>query len=679
MENRPRRSLLCGLAGSVTLAAGCLSSPETERDPDAEPETDPESDPDDSETDPSDEHNEPEEPAEDDDGEILAASLFEFVPASIAADTMSVSAAVPGPLQELPSWYRHVSIGQRLDIDPTNVDRQVVVTSGERNKRVIVLAGDFELEGEPVRAEHDGVEFDRYEIDDGVAAAYDDHLVVAGSNDVLTDAIDARRGAADRLLEQHSGVESGLAAAEGDHLTSVYFGIGESVAGQFDVEAEAVRYLRYSVTVPDSETIGTTYGLEFDDADAVTDDVATAFAEEITEHRGPFLEEPSTSADGTTLTVSFVEDLAARREMEDHESPAGLHVRDVDQDDEYVEIELGYGDPTPVEDLTLELGGEVYDPEIWADGAETVEAGDVLRVRMDDVEPGTEVTLRHEMNGVVSTSSTSLLRHLEFEFDRDPERGTIAVTYRDEYPLPGDDLTIAVFDADGWKRPPEIEPGRTIQPWTGDSVEAGDRAEIEGVEYGQWVLVTFGGDSFDDAVSRHLFRPPGTASFEHDPEADRLAVSLEFEHHDSRPADEYEIRVDEEPADVQWGDDGRIESGATVHLEAPAFGTRVTVVWTDGEIPVGSTRIEPTVDVEFRRGDDLVLEHVGGQALPVEKLDLHATGDDVRSHVRLEEVAEGRFEEGDTIEVELEADLEDVEVIFLVYDGMLIAEERDEE
>lgn len=679
MEDYPRRSMLGGLAASVALAAGCLSGPETERDPEGESEPDPESNPDgDSETD---EGDEPDESDDRGDDEILGEPLFEFVPASVAADMMIVGAAVPEPLAKADGTYVPLSVGTHFDIDRESIDTMVYVRSGERlSSEVFVASGEFDLEGEPVRTEHDGVEYDSYETDSSIAAVYDDRLIVSDSREVITAAIDARRGETDRLIETSPEVEAGLQSIGHDHAAGVLVGYAESAADDLGVDAEEIAYTTWGMTVPNEDELEVTFGLTLVDADAASKDVAEAFEEEITENRGPFLEEPTTTVDGASITISFVEDLEAKREIQEYDSPGGLQVREVDPDAEYVEIELRRGEPTPVGDLTLELEGEVYDPEIWTGDAETIEAGDVIRIRMEDVEPGLEVTLKHEMSGREHESSTRILSRLEFEYDRDPESGTVTVTYRDEFRLSGDEITIALFDMGAVSSRREPEPERTIQPWAGESVEAGDRAEIDDVERGTWILVTRGGETFRDAISHHQIRPPGSVSFEHDREADRLSVTIEFQHHESRPADEYEIRVDDEPADTQWGDGGgRIESGATVHLEEPEIGQRVTVVWTDGDHEIGSMRIEPAIEVEFHRRDELVLEHTGGRSLPVENLQLHVTGDDIRTQVSLEEVAEGKFEEGDTIEVDIGADLEDVEALYLVYDGILIARDTGED
>lgn len=331
--------------------------------------------------------------------------------------------------------------------------------------------------------------------------------------------------------------------------------------------------------------------------------------------------------------------------MREHDSPAGLTARGVDLGGEYVELEVRRGDPTPVEEITLEVGGEEYDEAIWADGAETIESGDRIRLRSDDVEPNLEVRLRHEMESGTSTSSTRILSHFRFDFEYDPA-GRLAIEYADDFPLDGDEVYVGVVDDDRYYRGERVE--RAVQPWEGRELEAGDDASIDGVEPGQTIVVGYGGADFESGIARYRIAPPGHVRYDYDPASAALEATLRAEY--DQPASAFELRVDGDPASVQWADEyDTIADEATIAVPDLEYGTRVSTVWGDDDRRVGSTIVLPSVDVERLADEEPAIEHVGGDAVASDELELEVwTGKD-RVPVDVGAEIDGAFEEGDRI------------------------------
>lgn len=631
MERYPRRTVLGGIGLSVSAAlAGASVSGGTDDD-------DPSMDPSGAEFE----------------------SVLQYLPASVAEESMSVTVTDFESRLEADEPHDPRPLGGRFEIDPEDVSKKALVFARDDgfSRPIKVLIGDIDLEGEPESEEtDDGVEYDRYEKDETVAAVTDDVVVLAESTETIEDALEASEDEDERLLESEPLLEEALETFEGADSVSA------EITEEYhlpEVDDEEVRYGAHAMTVLDPDTLEMQFAVEFEDESVITDELKEALEADI--GRMGTGDDPEIEVDGTLLTVSFERDLEAERAVREHDSPGFLRPdREFDlEEDDYLEIEVGRGDPTPVEELTLEVGDEEYDPEIWADGMGKIEEGDTIYLDIDDVEPNLSIRIRHDHEMGSSSSGTTILNRFRFEYEYDLEAETITVEYRDDFPLAGDRLTLAVYEDDGRRGPidGEPEPRTTAEPWDDETLEDGSEATLEDVRPGDTVTVGWDGADLWDALGRHTVRPPGSVRFEYEYDERTLEATLELED-DERPADEYELRVDDEPADVQWADHGEVvSSGATIELEDVEVGSQVTVVWGPQDVQLAWTRPSPRIDLELEDGE---VEHVGGDELAVEDLEVSAWGDDGHLEVDIDEQLDGEFSDGDTFSID--GDVRDVTV-----------------
>ena len=592
-------------------------------------------------------------------------ALLDALPASAATDSMMVSAIDFDRRRKANEPYDPRPTTGSFRIDPASVSKQVTVldTDDGYSRGVTVLTGDIRLAGDGERREtDDGLAYDRYETADSelVAGVTDSLVVIAEDEATIADALAAKAGDGERLLEAEPVIEDALESHATADSYVVQIGDESGLSGD-DADVE---YVVRAMTVRGPDTIEVTVEVAFEDAADVTDELVERLTGDLAymATKG----EPTVETDGAVVTITAERDLAAERAARNHESPGFLRPeRDIDPDDDVLEIEIGRGDPTPVEDLTLEVDDEEYDREIWADGHGTLEEGDTIVIDMDDVEPNLSVTIRHDHEAGSSASSTTILDHFRFDFAYDVDAETLTLEYADDFPLEGDSVSLAVYEDRPTYRPDGDgpEPRTTAQPWTG-TLSAGDEATLEGVTPGETVLVCWEGTSQQDSIAYHRIRPPGVVSFDYEYDSRTLSATLEFEDGGERRADAYELLLDDEPAATQWADEYEtVTSGATIDVEDVPAGTDVTVVWGDDDVRVGGTRPRPSIELAFT-DDETAVEHVGGDSLPASALTARVWTDDERIEIDLDEEIDGEFTDGETFAV----DADDVRHVTLVYD-----------
>ncbi|OAQ54654.1 hypothetical protein HTG_03595 [Natrinema mahii] len=592
-------------------------------------------------------------------------SLLDSLPASVATESMTVSVMDLERRREANEPYEpHAATGP-FEIDDEDVTKQAVVysTDDEFTQSVTVLTGEIDLDGDgESRETADGIAYDRYETDDQFAAVTDDAVVITGDAATLSDAVAAGAGDADRLLDATPLLEEAFDVyedADGYNVT-----VGDALQPpEIDATAE---YVVRAITVLGPDTMAMDFAISFTDADDVTDELAERLAGEFA--YTATTDEPTAEVDGSLVTVSVERDLAAERAAREHDSPGALRVeRDIDLDDDYLEIEIGSGDPTPIEDLTLEVGDEAYDREVWTNGHGTLEEGDTILIETDDVEPDLSVTLTHDHEYGSSSSTTTILGHFRFDFAYDPDATELTVEYADEFPLDGDEVWLAVHEdrpTYGF-REDDPEPTATAQPWTGTTMESGDDATIADVDPGSVVYVCWDEPSFRDAIATHHAQPPGTVAFEYDYENRSLSATLELDGDTERPASAYELLIDGEPADTQWADAAEtVTSGATIEVDSVPVGTDVKVVWGEDDVRVGRAYPQPQIDLEFTE-DGTAVEHVGGDSLDASTLELRVWTGEENVEIDLADEIDGDFEDGDTVPI----DASEPRGANLIYDG----------
>lgn len=587
------------------------------------------------------------------------AELLSFCPGSATQDEMMLAAADFAAMRESNREQETTVPVQSFALDAASVSKGVILQHGQYGGSVplLVLTGDlsFDREGETVTGPT-GTEYRRYEADDRVAAALDDVVLVADSTDRLDAALRADAGEVDGVFDAKPVLEDGFEAFGDADLRSVMLSDSNTYGGSFDAD---VRFSGFGMDVRDPDTLERLFVVGLADESA-TEQVVEQYEQTM----GGQGEETTVTTDGAVVTVTTVIDLAARRRAREHESPGGLRVDrdDIRSDADYLTIEVTEGDPTPVDELTLEVGDEAYDRSVWAGDAETIEAGDTIRIRMDDVEPNLRVSLTHEREYGTSTTTTTILGHLEFEFDYDFDARTLAVEYADEFELDGDELRLAVHESQDWWRTDGEAPAQTASPWTGETVTSGATATLEDVDPSEAVVVGYGDDEHGSGVAYFLPEPPGDATIEYDFESREATVTLDLA--EARPAAEYEVRVDGEPADSQWRDDGdTVTSGASVTVADVPVGTTVTVVWGPEDARLTFRRVVPEIELDLELGDEIALEHVEGDAVPASKLAAHVWDGD-RTVVDLGDELDGEFAPGDSVPLGVDS----VQHVSLMYD-----------
>ncbi|AGB30966.1 hypothetical protein C488_02645 [Natrinema pellirubrum DSM 15624] len=592
-------------------------------------------------------------------------TLLDRLPASVAADQLTMSVMDLERRREANEPYGPNATTGAFEIDDETVAKQATVyaTGDEFTQSVTVLTGEIDLDGDgESRETDDGIAYDRYEAGEQVAAVTDEAVVIAQEAAVLSDAVAAGAGDADRLLDSMPLLAEAFDSYEDADGYSVSVG-DDFQPPEIDATAE---YVVRAMTVLGPDTMAMDFGVSFTDADDVTDELVERLEGEFAYMATT--NEPTTEVDGSLVTITVERDLAAERAAQEHDSPGALHVaRDLDLDDDLLEIEIGHGDPTPIEDLTLEVGDEEYDRDVWTNGHGTLEEGDTIVIETDDVEPNCSVTLTHDHEYGSSSSSTTLLSHFRFEFAYDPDATELTVEYADEFPLDGDEVWLAVHEdrpTYGF-RGDDAEPTATAQPWTGTTMESGDDATIADVDPGDVVSVCWGEPSFRESLSTHRAQPPGTVVFEYDYEEQSLAATLELDDDTERSASAYELLIDGEPADTQWADAAdTVASGTTIEVDAVPVGADVEVVWGEDDVRVGSAYPQPTIDLAFT-DDGTAVEHVGGDSVDASALEARVWTEGDNVEIDLADEIDGDFEKGDTIPVDASA----THGLSLIYEG----------
>lgn len=669
MRDRPRRTLLSGISASlVGTAAGCLSVlNDTDETPSEESDA-----------------------SDDPFADLLAA-----VPADTADESAALSAVRESRLRnadvrDLVGPYditRGTGLAELFAGDTEAVSRHVtVIDEGLESPFVTVFeteTGDFDperdvdaaLESELTTREHDaGTDYEFAPLEDeGVVAALDDVGIVADSASTVDAAIAARDGDAPAVRDAVPTFDEGLAAFADADIRTVTTDDEWSWAYD-DLEPEDGAYAILAATVSDPDTLEIHHGLSLVDESLVTDDLVDRFRAQM---RSGGREIVSTGVDGSLLTATVEIDLAAER----HESPDRLEAGKLDADEQYVEIEVGTGDPTPVDELSLELDGEPYDEQIWADGRDEIEGGDALLVATEDAEPFLRISLSHEGDRGMPAHTTL---HADFEWtvDYDLDARTLSVRYGDEFPLDGDHVILALYDADDADAILS-EPVRTTRPWTGTDLSTGDGATLENVPPKTVVYVCWKEPTRSQSLASDRIQPIGEAAVDYEYETRTATVELAFEDDRTRPAAEYTVLRDGEPAATQWRDGGKtVSDGDTLELAGVPVGTTISVVWGANDLRIGSGEADSSVSFDLTvENGTVTLVHDGGRALPVSELVAEVHIDDEEIDVPLDERTDGPFSPGDTVTLidELERDdpplkvrvVRDGEYIDDAYDGEL--------
>ncbi len=632
MPNTPRRTLLGGIGSTLAVAAaGCLSAPQDGEEADDEDEAVPD--------------------------------ILEYLPTAAGDESMllTVTDIEAQELVDTAMSTPMVYSGDVLDEDASPTKSASIANLDQDDPEVItVFTGNPSvnddvagvLEGQETG---DGIEYELADphpaIEEIVVGVSGETVITAESVSLLEDALESASQDSVSFLEEYSTVGDAFETFSRADTLRVFVGMDDDGSGS-TIEPDDVRFTATASTVIDEYTIEERVGIEFVDESVITDEVRDELEADFgngTGTRSPELEE-----EGSLVTATWTRDLEAEQEARDHESPSVSPAVEVDPDDDFLELEVTRGDPTPLEELTLELNDEAYDESIWADGQDEIEEGDTLSIEMDDVEPNQQLRIRHDHPNGSSSMGTTILNRFQFDFEYDRETETVTATYIDDrkFPLEGDHVYLSIVDETyhgGGTAGQESTVLESTQPWEGAELSVGDEATIDGVEIDSRVLVGWKGDEPQDSIANYVVTPPGNARFEYDYDADTLDIELGLD--DSEPADAYELRVDDEPAAVQWTDEYEtVVDGASITVEDLDVGSTATVVWVEDDVDIGRTTARPQILLEFEgSGDELELSHDGGPSLPATDLTATIRADSETEDVDLKTLVDGEFADGNTV------------------------------
>ena len=347
------------------------------------------------------------------------------------------------------------------------------------------------------------------------------------------------------------------------------------------------------------------------------------------------------------------------------------------------------GESVPVDSVTIEIEGEPYEGD-WARGAETVGGGSRIAIDADAIEPGDRLRLAYEReDGSASTGERQILRFLPFEFSYDPDAGTATLTYVDGPPLSGERTDLRTGED-------PLENGEQVRALSG-GLTKGDTLTVDAVEPGATLLVAYERtDGETIPLTGHTARPPGEFSLENNDgqlvvtrpsyrggedgsESDGSGESdgsdgsegdaVRPPEQEPLPAARYEVRIDGEPTETQWTDEGEtIDPGDTLVAGEIQAGSVASVVWVGetAEFELVRRRVPPNITVVVSYDEDeqqLRLVHDGGESVDADALSVV---------VGSEEERRVRSWDGDTVSPGDEltvASVEQQEIVRLQFQG----------
>jgi hypothetical protein len=683
MTRLSRRALLASLGATTLTLAGCTSSDDDSPDKSDSEENgteDGNGNPGGDETpdgaDTSDEENSEQESTETDldvPSSLEAGLGFVHLPESWDGTILRLSR--PDRSQE-----RSVTGSEGLFLtDDSTLEWVVTVGRPEAFVNGVVATGSVTVaESDQVSASGTQNGFDVYEAEDGFGSdsemthlATDGEFLVAGTQDWVETALSNHAEGVSPLASRDGvGAIVDALGVDNDFLTvAIGSSLVEEEVGGDDFSFSTVPAMFGVSNTRTEETVEHTVATWYTEP---TGETERAEFTELVQSEFGLDDEPEQRHDGRLLRIQHSRPYVPPEERPEY--PGHLVFTGYDSDADVLRFEFRDGDPVPVEDLEIEIADEPYDD--WARGQEEVGEGSVVSIAADAVEPGDSLTVSYDSGeGYSGASTTSVLTHLPVQFSYDPgeRRGTIE--YIDGPPLPGDRLTLVLGE------------NRTESPWDGQ-VTAGDSAVIEDVEIGTRATIEYErSDGEQVRVGYGGFRPPGRVEFDYDAPARELTIG--YPDHEEEPegphrvdpiareplpADEYEIRIDGEPADTQLGEAGEtFEPSEAITLTDVPIGVEVALLWVgeDGRTEqVAGTHTHPEVSFTFEHRDDgaVVVRHDGGMPVDAGKLAIETVGPNERT---VQWDGTDTVTEGDQLAIE---DVDEAALLLIRYDGQVLAQ-----
>ncbi|AUX10825.1 hypothetical protein AArcSl_3219 [Halalkaliarchaeum desulfuricum] len=261
--------------------------------------------------------------------------------------------------------------------------------------------------------------------------------------------------------------------------------------------------------------------------------------------------------------------------------------------------------------------------EPFADAGEQIAAGDTFAV--EDVGVEERVTLEVDVPSVPGVHRRPLGRLRvsppRIHLHNHPEEGMIA-RYRDELERDAEEFRLLV---DG--EPADVQFADEV-----DTLARGEMVPLGEFPVGSHLTVEWHEPDDTVVVADTVVTPRVRASMEYD--ENEGTVRIEHSDGEAIPADDLELRIDMEPADIQPADEfEEFSSGDAFTVEVPAM-ARVELVWIhpEREHRLGGTTtardaIEATYDPESER---MTLTYRGAQPVDPERIHVRHRGPSAR-------------------------------------------------
>lgn len=287
-----------------------------------------------------------------------------------------------------------------------------------------------------------------------------------------------------------------------------------------------------------------------------------------------------------------------------------------DDTDGVARIEHVDGEAVDADDLEARVDDDAVD-DVFS--GETFEPGEEVSV---EAEPFVSVEAywtghdeRERPLGREVTASEAL------EVAYDPDESTVDLVYTGTQEADPERLEVTRHGEGG--RPSD---GRALFAEEYDTLTEGDGVVLEDVATTERVRVSvvYEGENYSSRRSILSFRPEPRWAFRF--QEDDGDVVATYTGEVARDGEEFEVRIDDELADVQPGDDhDTLESGDEIDLGSLEVGSRVTVEWVvpDEPVEVDDHVIVPEAefDFEFDEGDgEVTIEHAGGDDFDADDL-----------------------------------------------------------
>ncbi len=571
-------------------------------------------------------------------------SVLETIPASVVADESRIIVAKQDATNDLPMAQYD---GMGFSTGESTLSWIVTVNQRSR-QRLTVATGDIATDqfSDTNHIEDQG-SYSLYRINNKVVAVSPTMVVAHPDKETVGTVLSATDEDSETgLLEGYPSIERSLGKLDG--YKSVRFMPGTNLPDDFPVAEDDLNRVAVGTQRLNESTVRTKGVFVMSDNVTLDEEKQTSLKDSLT----------SSVPTDTSSSFTFEENMAiVAFDRTQHAPPPEDTPRlgrgEYNESANRMEISLRGVGSMSVDNLTLKVDGEPYDPAIWADGKDELSASDTIYIEEDALEPQLQVTLSYEGEDHSGGTSTRLLHRLEFEEAYDMEARELTLTYQHGLELDGDKVYVGLTTenrAEPRAGPPDEQMERTLQPWSGETVSSGTSATIQNVDPGQVIRVGWEGTDHQSQIYSTDAPLPAHVDFEQKGEG--VTVRLFPRSDESINTDLFEVRVDGDPVDKTFSTsgDGK-QKPLSLTLTEPEPSSTVAVYLGDTQIRETTVLPDAELSMDFE-GEGLTLSHDGGDPLDPDKMKL-AVMERRHDEISLSEKVSGQFTDGDTVSLDI--------------------------